>query len=149
MSSLRHNLELMINAADKVWDGKGVDAERMALAYGSEFIGVPRPRGFRKMKAKQCHANSWKLALDGRGFLCEGFATKRGESHTFHHSWICLSDGTVVDATLPDPENYEYLGVKFDGDLYWDIISEASENPDFGVWGFLREPLVKSHLEAC
>jgi hypothetical protein len=145
---LRAELQAQIDAADRIGDSKRADAERLVLAHGREFVGVRRPKGFRLMRAKACHSNAWRLALEGRGDLVEGFSMCRsgGLAYPFHHSWVCLDDGSLVEPTLKDPEGHLYLGIRFRPELFQELMMALDDNPDFGFWGFLREPFVRQQL---
>jgi hypothetical protein len=49
---------------------------REVVAHGRPYIGVDRPKGYRKRKPKQCFWNAAHLALTDRGTYVEGYAIR-------------------------------------------------------------------------
>jgi hypothetical protein len=94
--------------------GKGsIEREKLVLEYGRPFVGIGRPKGYRRQwMVKQCFRNAGILADTGRGTYCEGFALIE---HRFlvHHAWITLDGKTAIDVTLPDAPKYRYFGIPF------------------------------------
>jgi hypothetical protein len=89
-----------------------VDPERLVLEYGRPFAGIPRPKGYRQRRQKECFANSQRVAFQDRGTYCEGFVlSPRGSC--FHHGWITLDGTNAIDITLRDNIGCKYFGIPF------------------------------------
>lgn len=95
----------------------------------SEFIAAharfwrpaARPNTVRKMRDKQCFANSqewlFKRLLshaDAHEWrYCEGYAAsaRLGDTFSVHHGWLVNRQGEVLDVTWRTPESCLYFGV--------------------------------------
>jgi hypothetical protein len=107
--------------------------ERFVLRNGQEFRGRKRPKGYRKGTAKQCFANAARLgALDHKTLrYVEGYAVADNLPIAFHHAWAIDADDQVIDVTLKNPENYQYMGVVVSFDEVW---HEVSRQGFFGLF---------------
>lgn len=82
-------------------------------ANGKLFIGIKPPKGFRRMRRKDCFRNSQSLAIEGRATYVEGLCL--GHSGIpFAHGWLTLDGAHAIDVTLPDAESCAYFGIAFD-----------------------------------
>jgi hypothetical protein len=67
LNGLREMLEVFgRNSAVALW--------RAVVEYGSAYIGIDRPKGYRQRAVKQCFINPTRLAFKDRGTYVEGFA---------------------------------------------------------------------------
>jgi hypothetical protein len=147
IESLRNDLRAMVRAYDRFQEGRGATPQRLILEHGREFAAVPRPKNFRPRKPKNCFGNAFSLALEGRAEYCEGFASSAsGITTAFAHAWACTVDGTLVETTLREPENYAYLGIRFPPEIFRQLVDRRCREPDFGCWGFLMEPFARELL---
>jgi hypothetical protein len=90
-----------------------VKVEEAVLEHGRPFIGIERPKGYRRRAAKQCFVNAGDLAYRGRGVYVEGFAML-DNNFPFHHAWITRDGVQAIDVTLTDPgPGVSYLGIPF------------------------------------
>ncbi len=88
-----------------------------------------KPYAEKRGKPKMCFMNATHLALETGLRYVEGFCTSKDIGFPFHHAW-CDDGGDVVDPTLKNPENYEYIGVEIpDADL----IASMDKWKDYGV----------------
>jgi hypothetical protein len=86
---------------------------RYVLAYGRAFVGIPRPKGFRRQRArKRCYMNATRISWATGATYVEGFAM-RANMPLFHHAWVTMDGVHAIDQTLPDAEQYEYFGIPF------------------------------------
>ena len=137
-------IEVVLNSLVGIYHVVGAPAllERFVLRNGTRFDGVPRPRGFRRKKAKECFANATRLALDGAGTYYEGYAMSRRLEFPFLHAWVVLDGGALVDPTLAKPEEYEYFGVPFAKE---ELTRELVRNECYGLLdtsGWINVPLI-------
>jgi hypothetical protein len=99
----------------RVMSGFGDARMNTFLEYGRPFVGIGRPKGYRRQRMfKQCFRNAGILADEGRGIYCEGVGLN-GNRFLFHHAWITLDGHTAIDVTLPDGPDHEYFGIPFSG----------------------------------
>jgi hypothetical protein len=78
ISRLKDPVEIQLTANVVLKTGS-VEREKIVLEYGCPFVGIARPKGYRRRRmVKQCFRNAGILADEGRGTYCEGFA--RSES---------------------------------------------------------------------
>ena len=115
--TLREMLESQMQAWEQI--GHPCLIEAFVLKYGTEFRGEKRPKGIRKRKMKECFANSSRMLTDHHGLTYyEGYALSDKFAFPFLHAWN-VKDGKVIDTTLPDPENYQYIGIAFTEAELW------------------------------
>jgi hypothetical protein len=79
------------------------------------FTPVPRPKGFRLGKAKECHANACRIAIDGHGQYVEGYAGSN-TGLLFRHAWITTDGNNAIEVTWRDP-----------GARYFDIVCDTKD----------------------
>lgn len=139
--------EYLYNSSKLFPAGYDARVERFVADFGEEFAGSKRPIGLRKGKAKLCFYHAADLAGgDDRYEYVEGYARGKGPL-PFLHAW-CLFEGRVVDRTLKDPENHEYIGVRIPTRLLNDILAKQKR---YGVlFGTASEEFTrewsKSHI---
>jgi hypothetical protein len=131
LAELQYHLDQMARWRDKYPDkypGWKPDPVRRAVVnHGRPYVGIARPKGFRKRKDKLCFANAGDLALDGRGIYVEGFA---GALPT-HHAWLTIDGVHAIDPTWDNAPDVPYYGIPFPARLLSRTISRR------GHWGML------------
>jgi hypothetical protein len=85
------------------------------LRLGKWWSPAPRPKAVRRRSAKQCFANSQRLAGDKGWSYVEGYALDAGTGLPFHHGWCGDEEGRAIDATWEEP-GVAYFGVAFSPD---------------------------------
>jgi hypothetical protein len=81
-SSLRQRLR-QSPTIRKAWSKRRWSAAasmRAVAEYGRPYVGIPRPKQYRKRKAKTCFYSAGHLALKERGTYVEGYASCDGRS---------------------------------------------------------------------
>lgn len=102
--------------------------EQICLKHGKFFEGRKRPKGVRKLQAKQCFRNSvYRLHEPGMKYY-EGFVMHKDIHFPHLHAWNTLG-GKMLDLTLPEPELYEYIGL----DLTKHVWRELAKNEVYGL----------------
>jgi hypothetical protein len=101
----------------RAFQGKGWSARsamRAVINHGRPYVGVKRPKGYRKRKAKYCFHNAAMLAIEGRGTYVEGFASFL-DGMPIHHAWVTLDGVHAIDVTWTwrDPADCSYFGIAF------------------------------------
>jgi len=88
-------------------------AMQAVLDHGRPFVGVGRPKGFRKRADRQCFYNAWSSAIRGGGEYVEGYALPNNDWGTpVHHAWITLDGVHAIDQTWRVP-GQAYIGIQF------------------------------------
>lgn len=88
--------------------------ERIVAKHGVPFTGAARPKGYRRQAQKMCFRNSALLCVNKGLDYYEGFALHRERPwFPFLHAWNVDAAGRFVDVTLLNPEEYDYLGIRF------------------------------------
>lgn len=84
--------------------------ERYVLRNGVSMHGSPY-KG--KMgQPKMCFKNATHLAVSQPNLhYVEGYTLIPGLPLLIHHAWCIGPDGKVIDNTIKNPENHEYMGV--------------------------------------
>ena len=72
------------------------------LEHGRPYVGISRPKGYRKLKDKKCFYNAGKLALANRGTYVEGFTGFGSALFPIHHAWLTLDGEHAIDVTWAD-----------------------------------------------
>jgi hypothetical protein len=108
--------------------------ERFVLKNGGAFKGVkfPFPKQVRRGEPNGCFMNAARLIMNNpreEWTYHEGYVLRDGLPLEIHHAWIVV-DGKVVDNTLTDPEECEFLGVPF---TRYQLMSELARNKVFGL----------------
>jgi hypothetical protein len=95
------------------WAGyTGITIELYVIQHGRSFIGIKRPKGYRRRTAKQCFHNAAMLAIEGRGTYVQGYAAREhGVQLPIEHAWITVDNVHAIDVTWPDSEQAAYFGV--------------------------------------
>jgi hypothetical protein len=99
---------------------------RAVVDHGRPYVGMSRPKGYRKQAAKRCFWNAAKLALDNRGTYVEGYASFHGTS--IHHAWVTLDDEHAIDVTWDNPADCHYVGIAFPKEIV------SRYGPSQGCW---------------
>jgi hypothetical protein len=86
-------------------------AIQAVIDHGRPYVGIGRPKGYRKRKDKQCFFNAADLAMQGRGTYVEGYASL-GSGFTTYHAWITLDSVHAIDPTWKIPGKH-YVGIAF------------------------------------
>jgi hypothetical protein len=84
---------------------------RESLDHGRFYVGIIRPKDYRKRAKKRCFYNAARLALDDRGLYVEGYAIHR--HGLVHHAWVTLDGVHAIDVTWDDPPDCHYFGIAF------------------------------------
>jgi hypothetical protein len=118
--TLDRKLQKAVSRLKDVVLDRGTARERIVLEYGRPFIGIARPRGYRRQwMVKQCFRNAGILADEGRGTYCEGFVLGPPDFlFPIHHAWITLDGKTAIDVTLPNASECWYFGIPFSGPAF-------------------------------
>jgi hypothetical protein len=83
----------------------------------------------RTYKLGYCFINSTiKMKEDGWGCV-EGFTINKQNGEKISHSWNIDKNGSHLDLTFRDSQNYEYVGIE----IPWELISEIGYK-NGGVW---------------
>lgn len=120
--------------------------DEFVLKHGKVFEGVKRPTGFRKLSAHQCFANCTNHILIKQTpdvEYYEGYTMSRSIGIPILHAWL-VRNGEVIDVTLKNPAEYEYIGVYFDRKT---LHREVVKNDVYGILegdGFVNVALLKS-----
>jgi hypothetical protein len=101
--------------------------------------GQPLPDGYERGTPKECFKNASQLVADhqfvsGNPTLqyCEGVVTMKGEpTLSILHGWVVDAQGNVIDNTLPDPENWDYMGIVYPWSQYSEFLLQT------GMYGVL------------
>lgn len=94
------------------WQPSDLRAMQAVVDYGRPYIGINRPKGYRKRRAKHCFLNPALLALTDRGTYVEGFASSPNVG-IVHHAWISLDGAHAIDTTRDEPADCHYFGISF------------------------------------
>jgi hypothetical protein len=116
---------------------------KLLLEYGREFVGIPRPKGFRRQMArKKCFRNAGILMGRKMGTYCEGFVLNPPFRFPIHHAWITVDGKTAIDVTLPCASECFYFGIPFGGPAFECLHTELMRESRF--WPvFLDFPIDK------
>lgn len=153
MNDLREYLQTMADS----WGVLGHPAvmERFVLRNGTEFEGRDLPKGFRRGKAKACFENSINLVVRKRDLrYVEGYVMHNVIPIPIHHAWAVDADNRVIDVTIQQPAECQYMGVVMSRQECW---TEVSRNDVYGVldtglganvrFMFERDPELKAEVE--
>jgi hypothetical protein len=120
--TIRERLQRELNwqrESDARWEREGFEAPRaylqkVVLDHGREYVGIERPRGFRRQWArKQCFRNAAVVAMGGQATYVEDYAMSGTSGLLFEHAWLTVDGVHAIDQTLPDALATEYLGIPF------------------------------------
>ena len=94
-------------------NGVTATLELFVADFGEEYLGRKWPSRVALGEPKQCYTNAAELAMENGIYeYVEGYARNtKGRAFHFDHAWCVIGD-RVVDPTLENAEDYEYLGVK-------------------------------------
>jgi hypothetical protein len=104
-----------LRARAQRWPDHPNCVEHAVIDRGQPFIGIPRPKGYRRQRAqKKCFWNAADVALRGSGQCqyVEGFALSSRDFHCFHHAWLTIDGRFAIDQTLVATE-HNYFGIVF------------------------------------
>lgn len=87
--------------------------EAFLLQWGRPFPNVEQPPP-PKSQARECYRNAALLAMsDASLTYCEGFAVAP-DLFPMSHAWVVRENGTVLDPTWPDGNDYFGVAIKTD-----------------------------------
>jgi hypothetical protein len=118
--------------------------ERAVVDHGREYVGIERPKGYRRQwTRKECFRNAYGLAVvRNRGTYVEGFVRGKvgADPLIIHHAWITIDGVHSIDPTLPDAPEYLYYGIPFSNEIaaramlargyYYGVLDLLVEKPD-------------------
>jgi hypothetical protein len=85
--------------------------QEFLLRVGTACIAQPLPAAYPRMMPNACFQNAATLVGGSRhSRYCEGFALLQGFSLPVHHAWAIDAENRVVDPTLVEPDQYEFIG---------------------------------------
>lgn len=93
--------------------------QEFVVRMGTEYPARPLPTGIPKMQPRYCFGNAADLVKRRRNLrYCEGFAARPDLPIAFHHAWVVDAGDGIIDPTLDDPLEYEYIGVPYTREQY-------------------------------
>jgi len=104
--------------------------EGLLLAKGEVFEAGTCPKHIKRGTPKHCFCNATRLAWGGIGKYYEGVVMSKQLPFPIHHAWV-VENGKVIDNTLREPDQYEYLGVWISTPMLNETLRET------GVYGVL------------
>jgi hypothetical protein len=110
IADLKRTLRLF---QDKGWPQAERFLMHAVVDHGRHYVGISRPKGYRKRKARQCFWNAADLALTDRGTYVEGYASSPTGGGPTHHAWVTLDGVHAVDVTWNAPADCHYVGIAF------------------------------------
>ena len=101
------------------------------IDHGRPYLGIARPKGYRKRSYRKCFYNAGRLALDNRGTYVEGYAATIGPPFGIfiHHAWVTLDSEHAIDVTWDNAAGCGYVGIAFPVESPIRQISTKSEAP--------------------
>jgi hypothetical protein len=119
---------------------------RAVIEHGRPYVGISRPKGYRKRKARACFWNAADLALNERGTYVEGYAQSpaSGELLIIHHAWLTLDGVHAIDVTWDVPADCRYLGIPFPNEIVRRYSLDGRDRVPLLSSAALRELLRKS-----
>jgi hypothetical protein len=150
IADLKRRLRLF---QDKGWPHPERFLMHAVVDHGRQYVGISRPKGYRKRKDKQCFWNAADLALTDRGTYVEGYANLPAGGGPMHHAWVTLDGVHAIDPTWRDPTNCHYVGIAFPKEIVARYgISEGYFVPllsDYEPSAALRELLAAAASDAA
>jgi hypothetical protein len=123
-------LERFTAPSEGPWAGyTGITLERYVIQHGRPFVGIERPKGFRRRAAKQCFHSATMLAIDGRGTYVEGYAAPYHGKLLIEHAWIMVDAVHAIDVTWIDPERAAYFGVPIPSAVLAKLLLKGTKLP--------------------
>jgi hypothetical protein len=90
-------------------------AIQAVIDHGRPYVGIGRPKCYRKRADKACFFNAADLAMQDRGTYVEGYASFGG-GFPIYHAWITLDGVHAIDPTWRCPAD-RYVGVAFPAEI--------------------------------
>ena len=106
-------------------------AQALVLQHGQEFKGVSRPDWCVRGTPKECFKNALHLSMETGLVYVEGFVFR---FLPIMHAWCIDDDGTVIDPTIDDPQDCEYMGIPLTTEFILSVTDES------GMYGILANP---------
>ena len=88
--------------------------------HGQKFIVKSGKIDRRKQKLGNCYPNAAKKMMDGYGYV-EGYCINKNAGFKFGHAWNVDKDGTHLDFTLDNSEEFDYFGIVIPNDLVYKV----------------------------
>jgi hypothetical protein len=111
---------------------------------GIEFEPGPRPAGLQKDQQGLCFMNATLLSISYKYTYVEGYVFVHGVP--LHHAWCIDDEGNVIDTTIPDQENWKYVGIPMTNELVMEAITTAQVYGVLDNFGF-RKVYEMNHKE--
>lgn len=93
--------------------------QEFVVRKGRVYPARSLPSKFPKMEPRFCFSNAASLMKRRRNLrYCEGFAARPDWPIVFHHAWVVDTEDGIIDPTLDDPTEYEYVGVPYTREQY-------------------------------
>ncbi len=97
------------------------------LRHGKSYLAQPLPVKYRPLIPKQCYYNSYKM-------ICRYSTLRYVEGYVLipdlipiHHAWcVAVGDDKVLDFTLSNTNEAEYLGVQFASSFIKDYFKKSN-----------------------
>lgn len=131
IDSMKHFEMLRLSLGDNVMFKPEHTAQAVVLKYGQEFKGAPRPDWLARGTPKECFKNALLLSLETNLIYVEGFMFR---FIPIMHAWCIDDDGTVIDPTIDDPQDCEYIGIPLNPEFILSVVDES------GMYGILDNP---------
>jgi hypothetical protein len=111
------------------------------LRHGRPYIGVPRPKGWRRHAQRQCFRNAAIVCFKKQCTYVEGFAIGRIDGLLIHHAWVTNDGMHAIDPTWDDAPTSAYFGIAFSTKVVGQALTQRR------TWGLL-DPLDDKLLES-
>ncbi len=100
--------------------------------HGRHFQADKLPKGIRKGPMKDCFRTSQQIVKTARNsdeafIYVEGYAVSTATALPILHAWAVDKNGSVIDATWPDPEHCTYFGVAFGRDYLREATAKSKK----------------------
>jgi len=135
--------------------GAAALGERFVIRNGKEYVGRKKPKRYRLGTPKQCFQNATHLVTDHTDLrYVEGYAMHKDIQFPFLHAWAIDPVGRVIDITLREPEDYEFMGIALTRHQLWQALHKKQVyglfDHGFGMnyqWMFEVDPGLKDEVE--
>jgi hypothetical protein len=102
----------------------------LVLRKGISFVQAEK--NIKKGPRHQCFASSAKLAIANADYTyVEGFTSGPNFPLPIHHAWVVDKNDRVLETTIKNHTDYQYIGVKIPTDK---MIKELLRNETYGLF---------------
>lgn len=110
--------------------------------YGRRFTNQPLPKAFRRMRAKDCYHNAFRLLSRDPASLtyCEGLIDP---AIIETHAWVVDAEGNVIDPTWKFDASREYVGIPFRSDYVFRTVLELGMHDSLLWFGLAELPAAR------